>query len=122
MDVISVLNLFDQVASTTIPYELAKRIDKDGGVSIRCAALRVKLKELDSSLLYFLSENSVLKLYELYRLTEEEILTMPCYCICCYNVEATVVDLIPGPYTVEYCWYDYETDGEKCHQQDIVIP
>ncbi|UCC32531.1 MAG: hypothetical protein JSU86_09655 [Phycisphaerales bacterium] len=56
------------------------------------------------------------------RLTEEEVLTLPCACLCCYNVEATVVDLPPGEYTVELCWYDYETFGQKCHQQDIVIP
>ena len=56
------------------------------------------------------------------RLTEEEILTDPCYCTCCYEVEATVVDLAPGEYTVEFCWYDYETEGERCFMEDIVVP
>lgn len=55
-------------------------------------------------------------------LTEEEILTNPCYCICCYDVESTVVDLSPGEYTVAYCWYDYDTYQEECHVEDIVIP
>jgi len=55
-------------------------------------------------------------------LTEEEILTNPCYCICCYEVESTVAGLGPGEYTVNYCWHDYETSGEKCHTQDIKIP
>jgi hypothetical protein len=57
------------------------------------------------------------------RLTEEEVfVTEPCACICCYAVEATVVDLAPGEYTVEYCWYDYEDGTERCHVEDIVVP
>ncbi len=59
---------------------------------------------------------------DLLSLTEEEILTLPCYCICCYNVEATVVDLAPGTYTVEFCWYDYETHQIQCYVEEIVIP
>jgi len=54
--------------------------------------------------------------------TEEEILTTPCDCDCCYDVEATVVDLAPGEYTVEFCWQDYETGGERCYVENIVIP
>ncbi|UCC31414.1 MAG: hypothetical protein JSU86_03885, partial [Phycisphaerales bacterium] len=54
-------------------------------------------------------------------LTEEEVLTDPCFCVCCYNVEATVVDLAPGSYIVEYCWYDYDL-GDRCDRQGIVIP
>jgi hypothetical protein len=55
------------------------------------------------------------------RLTEEEILTMPCDCMCCYDVEATIVNLAPGEYTVEFCWFDYETGGEQCYTEDIVV-
>ena len=56
------------------------------------------------------------------RLTEEELLTNPCYCVCCYDVEATVVDIGPGTYTVEFCWFDYDTDGQRCYEEQIVIP
>jgi hypothetical protein len=55
-------------------------------------------------------------------LNEQEILSNPCWCICCYNVEVTVVDLAPGTYTVEFCWYDYETDQVTCYWEDIVVP
>jgi len=55
------------------------------------------------------------------RLTEEEILIFPCFCECCYEVEATVVGLLPGTYTVEYCWEDDEL-GEQCHTEEIVVP
>jgi hypothetical protein len=55
-------------------------------------------------------------------LNEEEILTNPCWCICCYNVEATVVDLAPGTYTVEFCWFDYEASEVTCYWEDIVVP
>ena len=57
----------------------------------------------------------------LLRLTEQEIAPDPCYCICCYDVEATVLDLAPREYTVEFCWYDYEADQERCHVQTVVI-
>lgn len=56
------------------------------------------------------------------RLTEEEILTMPCPCLCCYDVDSTVVDVEPGIYTVEYCWFDYETSQDVCHVEDVEIP
>jgi len=58
---------------------------------------------------------------EVLRLTEEEILIFPCFCECCYDVEATVVGLLPGTYTVEYCWEDDEL-GEQCHTEEIVVP
>ena len=59
---------------------------------------------------------------DLLRLTEEEILTDPCYCICCYEVEATIVSIDPGTYTVLFCWYDYELDQQECSEQIIEIP
>ncbi|MCK4660502.1 MAG: thrombospondin type 3 repeat-containing protein [Phycisphaerae bacterium] len=55
-------------------------------------------------------------------LTEEEVLTMPCDCMCCYDVQATIIGLAPGLYTVVFCWDDYETSQQQCHMQDIVIP
>jgi hypothetical protein len=53
---------------------------------------------------------------------EEDLTTGGCFCLCCYNVEATAVDLAPGAYTAQFCWDDYETGGEECHTEDIVIP
>ena len=58
----------------------------------------------------------------LLRLTEEEILTMPCPCVCCYEVDATVVDLAPGTYTVQFCWHDYQTGVERCYLEEVEIP
>jgi len=55
-------------------------------------------------------------------LTEEEILTMPCHCLCCYDVQTEVAGLTPGPWLVEYCWYDYETGGPVCSTQEVYIP
>jgi hypothetical protein len=55
-------------------------------------------------------------------LTEEEVLTMPCDCICCYDVEATIVDLTPGIYTVQFCWFDYDMWSERCDVQEIEVP
>jgi photosystem II stability/assembly factor-like uncharacterized protein len=58
----------------------------------------------------------------LIRLTEKEILTHPCTCLCCYDVESTIVDLPSGSYTLEYCWYDYETQITTCDTDEVVIP
>ena len=56
------------------------------------------------------------------KLTEREILTMPCWCLCCSDVEAIVVDLAPGTYTVEYCWDDWETGSVVCYTETVVLP
>jgi hypothetical protein len=54
-------------------------------------------------------------------LTEEEILVLPCFCVCCYEVDSVVEGLAPGEYTVEYRWYDYETGQEQCHVEVVVV-
>ena len=55
------------------------------------------------------------------RLLKKEILTHPCFCLCYYDVKASIVGLLPGVYTLEYRWVDYET-GAECHIDEIVIP
>ncbi|MBN2448654.1 MAG: hypothetical protein JXO22_18150, partial [Phycisphaerae bacterium] len=59
---------------------------------------------------------------DLLQLIEVEILVEPCWCLCCYDIEATVVGLAPGTYTVEYYWFDYETDMVQCHTESVEIP
>ncbi|UCG33801.1 MAG: hypothetical protein JSU68_04030 [Phycisphaerales bacterium] len=54
-------------------------------------------------------------------LTEEEILTNPCFCLCCYEVHYTVTDLAPGTYTVRCCWIDDETYQQECYEQEVLI-
>ncbi|MFH0982598.1 MAG: hypothetical protein V2A79_13830 [Planctomycetota bacterium] len=54
--------------------------------------------------------------------SELEVFTTPCDCVCCYDVEATVVGLSPGTYTVEYHWYDYETGSARSEVQEIIVP
>jgi hypothetical protein len=54
--------------------------------------------------------------------TEEDYTPFPCYCYCCFTSGATVTGLIPGLYTVEYCWYNYETWEPHCESQEIAIP
>jgi hypothetical protein len=58
----------------------------------------------------------------LIQLVEEEIATSPCWCTCCYDVEATVVGLTSGTYTVEYCWFEYDTLQVECYTEVVVIP
>lgn len=54
-------------------------------------------------------------------LTEREILETPCDCMCCYEVSCTVGGLAPGAHTVEYRWFDYETDQEQCYGDVVVV-
>ncbi|UCE59416.1 MAG: hypothetical protein JSU63_18480 [Phycisphaerales bacterium] len=54
-------------------------------------------------------------------LCERGTTPIPCDCICCFNVETTVVDLAPGAYTVEYCTY-WCGEGAECHVEEIMIP
>jgi hypothetical protein len=37
-------------------------------------------------------------------------------------VEATVVNLTPGPYTVEYHWFDNNTNMMEVYVEQVVIP
>ncbi len=55
-------------------------------------------------------------------LTEQETTAMPCRCMCCYDVEATITDLAAGTYTVEFCSEDPAVGGLACETQTIVIP
>ncbi|NLX12764.1 MAG: hypothetical protein GXY44_03805 [Phycisphaerales bacterium] len=55
-------------------------------------------------------------------LTERESTSMPCRCMCCYDVEATITDLAPGKYTVEFCRKNTDGDGPTCETQTVVIP
>jgi hypothetical protein len=54
-------------------------------------------------------------------LGETEVLTMPCVCLCCYDVESVVVNLPEGYYWVNYCWSDWES-GQMCETRLIQIP
>ncbi len=70
----------------------------------------------DDIVIELLAEESTL------HLAEREILTTPCDCMCCYDVDATIVGLDPGAYTVEFCWEDYETGIQQCLTEPVVIP
>ena len=54
-------------------------------------------------------------------LRETDVLTTPCDCMCCYDVESLIENLTPGTYTVEYCWFDYDEWVERCHTDQIEI-
>lgn len=55
-------------------------------------------------------------------LSEREITTVPCDCLCCFDVEATVADLPAGQYTVEHCGAEAPAGTTGCPTQTIVIP
>ena len=56
------------------------------------------------------------------KLIEEEILTTPCDCLCCYNIKTEITGLMPGEYTLEVCWDDWETHGKLCKTVTVVVP
>ena len=55
-------------------------------------------------------------------LTEEEILPAPCDCDCCYDIQSKIINLESGTYTLDYCWFDYETGQNMCYNTTITIP
>ncbi len=40
--------------------------------------------------------------------TETEVLTIPCICLCCYDLSTTVENVPPGEWIMWFRWYDYE--------------
>jgi hypothetical protein len=59
---------------------------------------------------------------DLIQLDEEEIAPNPCWCLCCTEIWATVEGLASGTYTVDYCWFEYDTNQVDCYVGVIVIP
>jgi hypothetical protein len=43
--------------------------------------------------------------------TEHEVLTYPCYCICCFDLFATVENAPPGEWVLVFTWWNYESNG-----------
>ena len=43
--------------------------------------------------------------------TEKEVLTAPCRCMCCYNLAAVVEGLSHGEWQVVYRWFDDDPPG-----------
>lgn len=41
--------------------------------------------------------------------TEFEQVTIPCYCLCCYELGTTIRGVAPGDYEIHFAWYDVET-------------
>lgn len=54
--------------------------------------------------------------------TETEVLSNPCFCICCFDLSVTIEDLAPGVYYLVFTWFDYETDTWQEVVLDVVIP
>lgn len=54
--------------------------------------------------------------------TETEILSNPCLCLCCYNLSAEIEPVAPGAYTLAFHWSDYETGGWQVREIPVVVP
>lgn len=54
------------------------------------------------------------------RLIEKEDLAAPCDCLCCYDTTTTIGGLVPGVYTVEYCWQD-DKSGYTCLIGEVTL-
>lgn len=54
--------------------------------------------------------------------TEVDDTPYPCWCECCFTPGATATGLIPGLYTVEFCWFDYDVWEPRCDTQEVMIP
>ncbi|MCK4414801.1 MAG: hypothetical protein KAY32_14800 [Candidatus Eisenbacteria sp.] len=56
------------------------------------------------------------------RVREVEVLSNPCYCICCFDLAVTIEDVPPGDYTLEFTWYDYEERDWLVRLLDVSVP
>jgi hypothetical protein len=56
------------------------------------------------------------------QVVETEILTNPCYCVCCMDNFVIIEGIAPGEYTVLFTWYDYETDDWLEWPLEIFVP
>lgn len=54
--------------------------------------------------------------------SETEILTMPCPCLCCYNLAVEIAPVAPGAYTLAFRWYDYETGQWQVRELPVIVP
>jgi hypothetical protein len=55
-------------------------------------------------------------------ITETEVLIDPCYCICCYDLVATVDGVPPGTISVHFTWYDYESAVWQLETFSVEVP
>jgi len=53
---------------------------------------------------------------------EVQVPPVVCTCNCCYDVEATGIDLPPGMNAVQYYWDNYDAPGDACHIEQVTIP
>jgi hypothetical protein len=53
--------------------------------------------------------------------TEREVLTMPCSCLCCYNLSTTVEGLAPGEWHIVYRWLDDDPWGWRDSHLTVII-
>lgn len=43
--------------------------------------------------------------------TEHEVLTNPCFCVCCFDLSFTVENVPPGDWVLRFAWWDTESTG-----------
>jgi hypothetical protein len=53
---------------------------------------------------------------------EAEILTMPCLCLCCFNLSVEIEDVVPGTYDLDLRWYDYESHDWRHWLHEVTVP
>lgn len=53
---------------------------------------------------------------------ENEILTDPCYCLCCYNLSTLIENAAPGEHQIVFRWYDYENNGWMERELVVTVP
>ncbi|MBD3235475.1 MAG: hypothetical protein GF330_02085 [Candidatus Eisenbacteria bacterium] len=53
---------------------------------------------------------------------EIEVLTEPCYCVCCHNLWMMLEDVAAGDYLLQFSWYDYEGFEYVQRELEIHVP
>jgi hypothetical protein len=53
---------------------------------------------------------------------ETEILSIPCFCLCCYNLSVNIDNVAAGDYTLNFYWYDYEGSRWRVWSLLVIVP
>ena len=54
--------------------------------------------------------------------TETEVLTHGCFCLCCYNLSVTIEHVGPGDYTIDFYYFEYDTQAWRHELIPVTVP
>ena len=57
-----------------------------------------------------------------FEVDEIEVLTMPCACLCCFDLSTSIEGVAPGEHVIIFGWNDYETSQWQERVLHVTVP